>query len=147
MASLRFRFFRYCRIDARAFAVTTKSTLAGLPAALRRDDLDGLAVAQRCAQRHEAAIDLGRHAAIADVGVHGIREIDAGRIARQTADLALRREHVHLVREQVDPDALEEFLGVAALLDFDQLLQPLARAIALDAGPGCRRRPCTASAW
>ena len=42
----------------------------------------------------------------------------------------MRREHVHLVGEQVDLDALEELLGVAALLHLDQVRQPLARALA-----------------
>src|SRR5688572_7272634 len=101
--------------------------------ALGGDDLDGLAVAKRRAQRHQPPIDLRRDAAVADVGVHGIGKVDAGRAARQAAYFALGREHVHLVREQVDLDALEKLLRASALLDLDELLQPLARPIAVRA--------------
>ena len=99
--------------------------------ALGRDDLDRLAVAQHGAQRHQAPVHLGGDAAIADVRVHGVGEIDDGRAARQAQDLALGREHVDLVGEQVDLDALEEFLGAAALLQLHQVREPLARALLL----------------
>ena len=109
--------------------------------ALGGDDLDRLAVAQRRAQRHEAPIDLRRDAAIADVGVHGVGEVDAGRAARQAADFALGREHVDLVGEQVDLDALQEFLGAcrpagsrpaaAATRARDRCATPIARVARL----------------
>src|SRR6188768_534029 len=97
------------------------------------DDFDGLAVTKRGAQGHEPPIDLGRDAAVADVGVHGIGKVDAGRAARQAPYFALGREHVDLVREQVGLDALEKLLRATALLDLDELLQPLARPIAVRA--------------
>ena len=99
--------------------------------ALGGDDLDGLAVAQHRAQRRQAPVDLGRDAAVADIGVHRVGEIDDGRAARQAQDLAARREHVDLVGKQVDLDALDEFLGAAALLQFHQVREPLARALLL----------------
>ena len=95
--------------------------------AFRGDDLDGLAVSQHGAKRHEAAIHLRRDAALADARVHGIGEVDAGRAARQPHDVALWREHVDLVGEQVDLDALEELLG-RALVQIHHTFQPLARA-------------------
>src|SRR5688572_3494145 len=101
--------------------------------ALGGDDFDGLAVTKRRAQRNQPPIDLRRDAAVADVGVHGIGKVDTGRAARQAAYFALGREHVNLVREQVDLDALEKLLRATALLDLDELLQPLARAIAVRA--------------
>ena len=101
--------------------------------ALGGDDLHGLAVAQRSAQRRQAPIYLGGDAAVADVGVHGVGEVHHGGAARQAQDLALGREHVDLVGEQVDLDALEEVLGGAALLHVDQVREPLARAIVLAA--------------
>jgi hypothetical protein len=82
-------------------------------------------------QWHEAAIDLGGDAVIADVRMHGIREVDRGRVARQTADLAARREHVDLVGEQVELDALHELLGAAAVRHLHEVLQPLAGAVAI----------------
>ena len=57
--------------------------------ALGGDDLDRLAVAQRRAQRRQAPIYLGGDAAVADVGVHGVREVHDGGAARQAQDLAL----------------------------------------------------------
>ena len=72
------------------------------------DDLDAVAVAQLGAQRHQLAVDLGRDAAVADVGVHRVGEVDRGRAARQRQDLALGREDVDLVGEEVDLDVLEE---------------------------------------
>ena len=107
--------------------------------ALGGDDLDRLAVAQRRAQRHEATIDFGGDAMVADVGVHGVREVDGGRVARHAPDLAARREHVDLVGEQVELDALHEFFGAAAVRHLHQVLQPLARAVAIGLGPGPRR--------
>jgi hypothetical protein len=41
----------------------------------RGDDLDLIAVLQLGAQRHEVAIHTARHAAIADVGMHGVGEV------------------------------------------------------------------------
>ena len=82
------RLRRYCGL-VRAFAVATKLTHVGLGWALRADDLDGLAVLHRRAQRDQAAVDLGGDAPVADVRVHGIGEVDAGRAARQAQDVAL----------------------------------------------------------
>ena len=95
----------------------------------RGDDLDAIAVLELGPQRHELVVHLGRDAAVADVGVHRVGEIDRGRAARQRHDLALRREDVDLVREQVDLHVLEELGRVAArVLDLEQRLQPLVRA-------------------
>ena len=119
-------------MPVRALAVTTKLTQAGFgPRALGGDDLHGLAVAQHGAQRRQPPVDLGGDAAVADVGVHGVGEIHHRGAARQAQDLAARREHVDLVREQVDLDALDEFLGAAALLHLHQVREPVARALLL----------------
>ena len=94
-----------------------------------RDDLDRLAVLQLRLQRHGAAIDLGCDAAVADVRMDGVSEIDGRRAARQPHDRALRREHVDLVGEEIRLDGLEEFLGVRRALHFHEPRQPLARAL------------------
>src|SRR5581483_7999277 len=99
--------------------------------ALGRDDLYGLAIAQHRAQRREAPIDLGRDTAVADVGMHRVGEIHHRGAARQTQDRALRGEDVHLVRKEIDLDALEELLRAAVLLQLHQARQPLARALPL----------------
>src|SRR5579872_3044567 len=65
---------------------------------------------------------------MADVGVHAIREIDRGGAAWQRHDLALWREEVDLVGEEVALDVLEKFLRIARLgLDFEQALEPAMR--------------------
>ena len=100
----------------------------------RRQDLDVVAVLELGAQRQQLVVDARRDAVVADVGVHAVREVDRGRAARQRHDLALRREHVDLVGEEVALDVLEEFLRVARLrLDLEQALQP-ARRLALRLG-------------
>ena len=57
---------------------------------------------QPVGERHDAAVDLGPDAAVADVGVDGVGEIDRRRPGRQALHLALGREDVDLVVEQVD---------------------------------------------
>ena len=60
-----------------------------------------------------------------DVRVHCVGEIDCRRATRERHDLALRREDVDLIREQVALDMFEKFLGVARLrLNLEQALQP-----------------------
>ena len=58
------------------------------PRAGRGDDLDDVAAAQLGAQRHRLAVDLGRDAVVADVGVDRVGEVDRRRAARQRQDLA-----------------------------------------------------------
>ena len=54
------------------------------------DDLDLIAVAQLGAQRHQFAIDAAGDAAIADIGMHRVGEIDRRRAAGHREDLAAR---------------------------------------------------------
>ena len=49
---------------------------------------------------------------MADVGVHRVREVDRRCTARQRHDLALGREDIDLVREEIALDVLEKFLRV-----------------------------------
>ncbi len=122
---------------ARALAVTRKLDQEGFGVApLGGDDLDRLPIAQRRAQWHQAAVDFGGDTAIADVGVDRVREIHRRGAGGQAQNLSFRREHVHLVREEIDFDALEEFLGTSTLLDLHQTRQPFAGAVVLDAAEG-----------
>ena len=72
-----------------------------------------VAVLELGAQRQQLVVDPRGDAVMTDVGVHAIGEVDGRRAARQRHDLALGREHVDLVREQVALDVLEEFLRIA----------------------------------
>ena len=94
-----------------------------------RDDFDRFAVLELRLQRHGASIDLGGHAAIADVRMHGVGEVHGGGAARQPQDGALRRKHVNLVGEQVRLDGLEELLGVRRTLHLHEPREPFARAL------------------
>ena len=85
--------------------------LARLVAGLRHD-LDDVAVAQRGAQRHDAAVHLGADAGAAHIGVNGVGEIDGRGVARQHDHLAARREGVDLLRVQVHLEGGHELAGV-----------------------------------
>ncbi len=80
---------------------------------LRRQDLDDLAGLQRVVQRHDAPVDLRADAAMPDVGVHRVGEVERRRTRRQRLDLAGRREDEDLVVEQVDAQRVEEVAAVA----------------------------------
>ena len=92
----------------------------------RGNNLDQIAIAQFGAQRRQILVDAGRRTVMADVGVHGVGEIDHRRPARQGHDLAFGREDIDLVGEEVDLDVFEELGGIVAL-HFEQGLQPLVR--------------------
>src|SRR5947209_16543114 len=77
-------------------------------------------------QGNDLAVDLCADAAVADVGVDLVREVERGRAGLERLDLALRREDEHLVLEQVDLEALDELLRVLQLLlPVEQRLEPL----------------------
>ena len=93
--------------------------------ALGRQDLDDLSVLQRVVQGHHAAVDLGSDAAVADLGVDPVSEVDRGRIRRKIDHVPPRREDVDLVLEQVDLDGVEKRLRVADLvLPLQKAAQP-----------------------
>jgi len=48
----------------------------------RGDDFDPVSVFQFCSQGRELVVDSRRGAAVADVGMHGVREIHRRRAAR-----------------------------------------------------------------
>ncbi|EXI74009.1 MAG: hypothetical protein AW07_02147 [Candidatus Accumulibacter sp. SK-11] len=89
------------------------------------DDLDPVAIGQLGHQRHRLEIDVGGDAVVADIRVHGVRQVDRRRTARQGDDLALRREDVNLVRKQVDLDMFEKVAGlVGRTLQIEQRVKP-----------------------
>ena len=80
--------------------------------------------AQLVVQRHDVAVDLGPDAAVADVGVDGVGEVERGRAAGEVLHFALRGEDEDLVLEEVDLERLEELGRVLVALGLDQLAQP-----------------------
>ena len=94
--------------------------------ALGGQDLDDVARAQLVGQRHDLSVDLGAHATVSDVGVDLVGEVERRGARSQGLDLALGREHEHLVLEQVDLERFHELARVAQiLLPVDQRSQPL----------------------
>ena len=76
-------------------------------------------------ERHDAAVDLGADGLVADVGVDGVGEVDRRRALRQRLHLALRREDVDLVVEEVGAERLHELARVGlVLLPVQQRLHP-----------------------
>ena len=93
----------------------------------RGDDFDRLAAAQSRAQRGQLLVDARGHGVAADVGMHGIGEIERRCIARQGQDLSARGEQVDLVGKQVDLYAFDELeRGRRAVLLVDQARHPFA---------------------
>ncbi|MPM47079.1 hypothetical protein SDC9_93787 [bioreactor metagenome] len=90
------------------------------------DDFHHVAIFQFGTQRHLLAIDLARHGVIAHIRVHGIGKIDHRCATWQRHDLALGREYVNGIGEQVHPHVVPELGRIACfVLDVEQRLQPL----------------------
>src|SRR6266542_2701862 len=86
------------------------------------EDLDRLAVLERVLQRHQPLVDARAHAAVADLGVHGVGEVDRGRARRELEDVALGGEDEHFVDVEVGLEVVDEVLGVRQLaLPVDEL--------------------------
>ncbi len=84
--------------------------------ALGGQHLDDVARLQLVGERHDPPVDLRADAAVADVGVDLVGEVERRRAGGQRLDLALRREDEDLVLEQVDLQGVHELLGVRQLL-------------------------------
>ena len=90
-----------------------------------RQDLDDVAVPQLVAERLDLAVDARAGDVIAELRVDLVGEVDRRRAAREDAHVALGREDVDLVLEEVDLHALEELGRVLELLlPLEQLPEP-----------------------
>ena len=151
-----------CRILLRARAERTKRQPVARRArrvGLGGEHLDDVAVVEPALERHEAAVDPGADAVVADLGVHRVGEVDRGRPGRQPDELALRGEDVDLAGVDLEAQRLEELARVGGLLlPVEQLAQPRhvvdrrrsgRRGPAPHPGRRCpwpRGPPCTSSA-
>src|SRR5882724_4602470 len=98
----------------------------------RRHDLDDVPLPQRVPERDELGVHLRADTVLADLGVDRVGEVEGRRAVRERLHVALGREDVHLVREEVDPDRVHELLRVLRiLLRLDQLAQPHERLVEL----------------
>ena len=90
------------------------------------DHLHHVPIFEGRAQRHLLAIDARCHGAVADIAVDGIGKVHHGGAARQRHDLALGREHIDRIGEEVHLDVLPKLSRVPGfILDVQQRLQPL----------------------
>ena len=107
------------------------------PALLHREDVDALPVAQPMVQRNHLPVHARAAAAMAEIRVHRVREIDRRGTARQVDDLALRREHVDRVGEQALLEAGQPFAGVGdRVLPVEDLPQPRDLLVEAGIAPG-----------
>jgi hypothetical protein len=83
-------------------------------------------------QRHDLAVDARADAAVADLRVDLVGEVQRGRAGGQRLDLALGREDEDLLVEEVDLQRLHELLGVLeVLLPVEHVAQPLELLLAV----------------
>ena len=116
--------------------------------ALGGEDLDDVAGLQLVVQRDDLAVDLGADAAVADVGVDLVGEVQRRRAGGQRLDLALGREDEDLLLDQLAAQVVGELARVVRVaLPVEQRLQPLElRRRSGRSAPLRRRPPCSASA-
>src|SRR2546427_4582869 len=89
------------------------------------NDLDRVPAAELISERHHLAVDLGAAAAIADLSVDGVCEIDGRRALHQLLHRALGGKDVDHVRVEVQLDGLHELPVVRDILvGFQELAQP-----------------------
>src|SRR3954470_683535 len=105
------------------------------PGVLARDDVDLVAVLQPGPELDHAAVDLGAHATVADLGVDRVGEVDRRGAARKCYQVALGGEAEHLVLEHLHFGVLEEVLGTAGVLqDVQELPDPAVLPALSDLG-------------
>ena len=94
--------------------------------ALGGEDLDDVAGGELVVQRDDLAVDLGADAAVPDVGVDLVREVERGGAGGERLDLALGREDEDLVLDQLVAQLLGELARVVLVaLPVEQRLEPL----------------------
>ncbi len=92
---------------------------------LAGDDFDLLAGLQAVVEGHDAPVDLGAAAVVADFGVHAVGEVQRRGTLGQVDGMAVRGEHVDPVRLDVDPQLLGQATDVAQLfVPLQHLAQP-----------------------
>ena len=109
---------------AREVPALAREPVARRAALLCRHDLDPLCVRELVVERHHLAVDLRAAAAVAEVGVHVVGEIDRRRARGQVDHLALRREDIDGVIEQAVAPVVLRLAAEHLLLPGEHLAQP-----------------------
>ena len=103
----------------------TEPVTAGTMRPLGSEDLNDVTVLKRIVERHHPAVGLGPDAAVPDLGMDPVSEVDRGRTTRQGEYITLGGEDEDLVAKHVDLDRIHELLGVEHLfLPVHQLAEP-----------------------
>ncbi len=107
------------------------------------DDLDLVAVLDLVGEGHDAAVDLGAAAAMADLGVHVVGEIERRGVRGQFDDVAFRADRVYTVFEHIVTDLVEQVAAVVAGVEqlpqeADLLVESRGRAAAFLVAPVSR---------
>src|SRR5437867_2615536 len=74
------------------------------------EDLYDVPVLERCPQRDDPPVDAGADAAVADVRVDGVSEVDRSSPAREGEDPSLRRERIDRLGIEVHPHQLPDLV-------------------------------------
>ncbi len=99
--------------------------VAARRALLAGDDFHLLAGLQAVVERHDAPVDLGSAAVMADLGVHAVGEVQRRGALGQVDGVAVRGEHIDPVGLDIDPELVGQAADVAQLLvPFEHLAQP-----------------------
>jgi hypothetical protein len=109
-------------------AVMRAQPIAAGRGVLLGQDLDRLAAAQLVVQRHDPPVDARAAAAVADLRVDGVGEVERRGPLGQLDHLGLRGEHIDVDRLELGLEALEEAAGlVASFLSSSQLRIQMTR--------------------
>ena len=94
------------------------------PALLGCLDLDDVATLQSVMERNHLAVHFGPNAAVTDVGVHRVGEVERRRARREALDLTLRRKHIDLILEKVLLQRGKELTWITVPFDLEQPAEP-----------------------
>ena len=99
--------------------------VAARRAVLAGDDLDLFTGLQAVVERHDAPVDLGATAVVADFGVHAVGEVQRRRAFGQVDGVAVGGEDVDPIRLDIDPQLFGQTTDVAQLfVPLEHLTQP-----------------------
>ena len=97
---------------------------AGAVGGFGGDYLHHVAVFQLGIELGDVAVDFGGHHVVAYGGMDAVGKVDGRGAGGQIDDVALRREHEHLVGEHIHLQGVDKLFGVGALLIFQQPAHP-----------------------
>ena len=99
--------------------------VAARAAVLAGDDFHLLAGLQAVVERHDAPVDLGATAVVADLGVHTVGEVQRRGPFGQVDGVTVRGEYIDPVGFDIDPQLFGQPADIAQLLmPFEHLAQP-----------------------